>query len=109
MGALDPGALGVMEPGGTLQALNLIALITFAGVNFLFAQILGAIQHHRFSSHTTPSTPPALTTSTMATVYKSLSKANGSTKDEEAATKGPRKNKQRVLVLSSRGVTYRYD
>lgn len=42
----------------------------------------------------------------MATVYKSLSKVNGS-KDEENATKGPRKNKQRVLILSSRGVTYR--
>lgn len=44
----------------------------------------------------------------MATVYKSLSKANGSTKEEETVAKGPRKNKQRVLVLSSRGVTYRY-
>lgn len=42
----------------------------------------------------------------MATVYKSLSKVNGS-KDEETTAKGPRKNKQRVLILSSRGVTYR--
>lgn len=44
---------------------------------------------------------------TMATVYKSLSKTNGS-KDDESSGRGPaRKNKQRVLVLSSRGVTYR--
>lgn len=42
----------------------------------------------------------------MATVYKSLSKANGS-KDDESSSRGPRKNKQRVLALSSRGVTYR--
>lgn len=42
----------------------------------------------------------------MATVYKSLSKANGS-KDEETTSRGPKKNKQRVLILSSRGVTYR--
>lgn len=41
----------------------------------------------------------------MATVYKSLSKANGSKDDESKGA--PRKNKQRVLVLSSRGVTYR--
>lgn len=42
----------------------------------------------------------------MATVYKSLSKSS--------STKGPsengvvKKNKQRVLILSSRGVTYRH-
>lgn len=42
----------------------------------------------------------------MATVYKSLSKANGP-KDEETTSRGPKKNKQRVLILSSRGVTYR--
>ncbi|ROV92013.1 hypothetical protein VMCG_09554 [Cytospora schulzeri] len=42
----------------------------------------------------------------MATVYKSLSKANG--REEETTSNGPRKNKQRVLILSSRGVTYRH-
>lgn len=49
---------------------------------------------------------PYLKTNTMATVYKSLNKANGP-KDEETTSNGPRKNKQRVLILSSRGVTYR--
>lgn len=42
----------------------------------------------------------------MATVFKSLSKTNGKSKDE-GATDGLR-NRQRVLILSSRGVTYRY-
>lgn len=42
----------------------------------------------------------------MAAVYKSLSKA-GSKKEDNAPTNGVKKNKQRVLVLSSRGVTYR--
>lgn len=43
--------------------------------------------------------------STMAAVLKALSKSNGSKHtDEEDAD---RKNKQRVLMLSSRGVTYR--
>lgn len=42
----------------------------------------------------------------MAAVYKSLSKATGK-KDEEGPANGIKKNKQRVLVLSSRGVTYR--
>ncbi|KAA6412815.1 MAG: ribosome biogenesis BRX1 [Lasallia pustulata] len=41
----------------------------------------------------------------MAAVYKSLSKTNGST---EAPTSGVKKNKQRVLILTSRGVTYRH-
>ena len=41
----------------------------------------------------------------MAAVYKSLSKINGST---EASISGVKKNKQRVLILSSRGVTYRF-
>lgn len=40
----------------------------------------------------------------MATVYKSLVKANGDRPDN---TKEIKKNKQRVLILSSRGVTYR--
>ncbi len=42
----------------------------------------------------------------MAAVYKSLSKTNGD--KAEAPSNGVRKNKQRVLILSSRGVTYRY-
>ncbi|KAI1388431.1 Brix-domain-containing protein [Hypoxylon trugodes] len=43
----------------------------------------------------------------MAAVYKSLSKgANG--QKPEAPANGVRKNKQRVLILSSRGVTYRH-
>ncbi|KAF2999168.1 Ribosome bioproteinsis protein brx1 [Neopestalotiopsis sp. 37M] len=42
----------------------------------------------------------------MASVYKSLSKA-GSHK-AEAPANGVKKNKQRVLILSSRGVTYRH-
>jgi ribosome biogenesis protein BRX1 len=41
----------------------------------------------------------------MASVYKSLSKTNGS--KEEAPANGVKKNKQRVLILSSRGITYR--
>lgn len=48
----------------------------------------------------------------MASVYKTLSKSKGSKSDveEDAANNGAsgvRKNKQRVLILSSRGVTYR--
>ena len=61
--------------------------------------VLGQIQR-------TPFHGQSFITDTMATVYKSLSKANGS-KDEETTSNGPRKNKQRVLILSSRGVTYR--
>lgn len=42
----------------------------------------------------------------MASVYKSLSKANG---DKAEGSGAPvRKNRQRVLILSSRGVTYRH-
>jgi len=42
----------------------------------------------------------------MAAVYKSLSKASIS---KSTSTNGePKKNKQRVLILSSRGVTYRH-
>lgn len=44
----------------------------------------------------------------MASVYKSLSKTNG-VKDKDAKPQaGTGRNKQRVLILSSRGVTYRY-
>ncbi|GAB7357250.1 hypothetical protein MBLNU459_g8229t1 [Dothideomycetes sp. NU459] len=42
----------------------------------------------------------------MATVFKSLSKTGAKSKDESASD-GPR-NRQRVLILSSRGVTYRH-
>ncbi|EJT79220.1 ribosome biogenesis protein BRX1 [Gaeumannomyces tritici R3-111a-1] len=42
----------------------------------------------------------------MASVYKSLSK--GASDKDGAASTGPRKNKQRVLILSSRGVTFRH-
>ncbi len=42
----------------------------------------------------------------MAAVYKSLSKTG--TQKAEAPSNGVKKNKQRVLILSSRGVTYRY-
>lgn len=41
----------------------------------------------------------------MAAVYKSLSKKES--KKNEAPANGVQKNKQRVLALSSRGVTYR--
>ncbi|PKS12257.1 hypothetical protein jhhlp_001557 [Lomentospora prolificans] len=41
----------------------------------------------------------------MAAVYKSIAKTNGDKTDEK---NGARKNKQRVLILSSRGVTYRH-
>ncbi|KAJ4306849.1 Ribosome biogenesis protein brx1 [Collariella sp. IMI 366227] len=46
----------------------------------------------------------------MAAVYKSLSKASGKAdKDTEGENVAAgRRNKQRVLILSSRGVTYRY-
>lgn len=45
----------------------------------------------------------------MAAVYKSLSKG-GSKGEKDTEGNGPveRKNKQRVLILSSRGVTYRF-
>ena len=42
----------------------------------------------------------------MAAVYKSLSKANGEKADAQSDAR--KKNRQRVLILSSRGVTYRY-
>jgi len=42
----------------------------------------------------------------MAAVYKSLSKRNGH--KEEGLNTGTKKIKQKVLILSSRGVTYRY-
>ena len=41
----------------------------------------------------------------MASIYKSLSKSNGHKPD---GTNGVEKHKQRVLILSSRGVTYRH-
>lgn len=51
----------------------------------------------------------------MAAVYKSLSKSAKKVEDAEenndnttTTNGGFRKNKQRVLILSSRGVTYRY-
>ncbi|XDG02868.1 hypothetical protein ABKA04_002483 [Annulohypoxylon sp. FPYF3050] len=43
----------------------------------------------------------------MAAVYKSLSKGSNGQK-AEAPANGVRKNKQKVLILSSRGVTYRH-
>ncbi len=45
----------------------------------------------------------------MAAVYKSLSKSNGQKASKEIGEKKDdvRKNKQRVLILSSRGATYR--
>jgi ribosome biogenesis protein BRX1 len=42
----------------------------------------------------------------MAAVYKALSKAD-SKKDDSKSTGGLKENRQRVLMLSSRGVTYR--
>ncbi|KAH6669910.1 Brix domain-containing protein [Halenospora varia] len=42
----------------------------------------------------------------MAAVYKSLSKTNGV--EKEGPANGVKKNKQRVLILSSRGITYRH-
>ncbi|KAF5874261.1 putative ribosome biogenesis protein brx1 protein [Botrytis fragariae] len=42
----------------------------------------------------------------MASVYKSLSKTTGHKEDGPA--NGVKKNKQRVLILSSRGITYRH-
>ncbi len=47
----------------------------------------------------------------MAAVYKSLSKSSASKADKDVEPSNgavERKNKQRVLILSSRGVTYRY-
>jgi hypothetical protein len=44
----------------------------------------------------------------MAAVYKALSKA-GSKKEETASNGVTKENKQRVLILSSRGVTFRYE
>ncbi len=42
----------------------------------------------------------------MAVVYKSLSRTNGH--KEDGGVNVVRRNRQRVLILSSRGVTYRY-
>ncbi|KAH0495524.1 hypothetical protein TgHK011_009069 [Trichoderma gracile] len=42
----------------------------------------------------------------MAAVYKSLSKSDN--EKHESSSNGVKKNKQRVLILSSRGVTYRH-
>ncbi|RFU79852.1 brix domain-containing 2 [Trichoderma arundinaceum] len=42
----------------------------------------------------------------MAAVYKSLSKSDN--EKPESSSNGVKKNKQRVLILSSRGVTYRH-
>jgi len=50
-----------------------------------------------FTSHSTE----------MASVYKSLSKPDTPASKEDALSTGP-KNRQRVLILSSRGITYRY-
>jgi RNA-binding protein required for 60S ribosomal subunit biogenesis len=48
----------------------------------------------------------------MAAVYKTIAKVTGSKEDKDKEDRSniiaERKNKQRVLVLSSRGVTYRY-
>ncbi|TIA70606.1 ribosome biogenesis protein-like protein Brx1 [Aureobasidium pullulans] len=43
----------------------------------------------------------------MASVYKSLSKSENSGSKEDVLSTGP-KNRQRVLILSSRGITYRH-
>lgn len=44
----------------------------------------------------------------MASVYKTLSKTKGAKPEaDEDGASGVRRNKQRVLILSSRGVTYR--
>lgn len=44
----------------------------------------------------------------MAAVYKSLSKPNGKVAEKDGAASDGPKNRQRVLILSSRGVTMRY-
>ncbi|KAB5585305.1 Brix domain-containing protein [Coniochaeta sp. 2T2.1] len=44
----------------------------------------------------------------MAAVYKSLSKTGGQKGDGPAESAGAKRNKQRVLILSSRGVTFRH-
>lgn len=46
----------------------------------------------------------------MSSVYRTLSKSSGKEVDTEDKSNGSgmKKNKQRVLILSSRGVTYRY-
>lgn len=46
----------------------------------------------------------------MSSVYRTLSKSSGKEVDSEDKSNGAgmKKNKQRVLILSSRGVTYRY-
>ncbi|KAI0205776.1 ribosome biogenesis protein BRX1 [Astrocystis sublimbata] len=45
----------------------------------------------------------------MAAVYKALSKSAGDSKDDAApGAAAAKRNKQRVLILSSRGVTYRH-
>lgn len=44
----------------------------------------------------------------MAAVYKALSKSVDDKADDASSNGVVKRNKQRVLILSSRGVTYRY-
>ncbi|KAI1178176.1 ribosome biogenesis protein BRX1 [Nemania sp. FL0916] len=51
---------------------------------------------------------PCINQCEMAAVYKALSKSAGDKNDEAPANGSVKRNKQRVLILSSRGVTYRH-
>ncbi len=44
----------------------------------------------------------------MAAVYKSLAKSNGHKEPPSTSSSASKETKQRVLILSSRGVTYRH-
>src|SRR5262245_29710719 len=44
----------------------------------------------------------------MAAVYKALSKTSSKKSSQPPATNGVKENRQRVLMLTSRGVTYRH-
>ncbi|CAG8952121.1 hypothetical protein HYFRA_00000859, partial [Hymenoscyphus fraxineus] len=61
----------------------------------------------KFELCTTLRQHPRKLNSAMASVYKSLSKTNGH-KEEDTPANGIKRNKQRVLILSSRGITYRH-
>lgn len=70
-----------------------------------------AIQHLEnlasdfFATCSTTQPSPLTLNPTMASVYKSVSKTSSKESKDDDGTK---KNKQRVLVLTSRGVTYRF-
>jgi hypothetical protein len=76
----------------------------------LFFLAIGLVKRQRSALTTRTAANLSRAADTMASVYKTLSKSKGDKPDAEkdGANGGVKRNKQRVLILSSRGVTYRY-